>query len=83
VGTERQVSPKEQEPVPFSEVRDVHLGNKHTKIIICSLAGEVRLWDVRSCDRAVQAWDPHPTGLSCFDVHPQTGLFATCVNVLS
>lgn len=42
-----------------------------------SLAGEVRLWDARSSDRAIQAWDPHPAGLSCFDVHPQTGLFAT------
>jgi regulator-associated protein of mTOR len=52
-------------------------------MIICSLAGEVRLWDARGSERAAYALDPQPAGLSCFDVHPQTGLFATCVNVFS
>ena len=81
MGTERQVSPKDQGPISFSEVCGIYLGNEHGKMIIYSLAGEVRLWDARGSDRAGQALEPHPTGLSCFDVHPQTGLFATCVNV--
>ncbi|KAG1800474.1 WD40-repeat-containing domain protein [Suillus plorans] len=42
-----------------------------------SLAGEVRLWDLRGSDTAIQAWDLHHTGLSVFDVHSQTGVFAT------
>ncbi|KAG9313880.1 hypothetical protein JVU11DRAFT_4648 [Chiua virens] len=46
------------------------------QFLSASLSGEVRLWDTRGSDHAVQAWDPHPGGLSCFDVHPQTGLFA-------
>ncbi|KAF9235142.1 raptor N-terminal caspase like domain-containing protein [Melanogaster broomeanus] len=47
------------------------------QFLSASLSGEVRLWDARSSDRAVQAWDPHPGGLSCFDVHPQASIFAT------
>ena len=41
-----------------------------------SLDGEVKLWDLRGADRAVQTWNIHPTGLAAFDVHPQTGVFA-------
>ncbi|KAF8131557.1 hypothetical protein EV363DRAFT_1398647 [Boletus edulis] len=47
------------------------------QFLSASLAGEVRLWDARGSDRAAHTWDPHPAGSSCFDVHPQTGLFAT------
>jgi len=47
------------------------------QFLSASLSGEVRLWDARSSDRAVQAWDPHPGGLSCFDVHPQASIFTT------
>ncbi|KAG1895083.1 WD40-repeat-containing domain protein, partial [Suillus fuscotomentosus] len=42
-----------------------------------SLAGEVRLWDLRGSDTAIQAWDLHHMGLSAFNVHSQTGVFAT------
>lgn len=41
-----------------------------------SLDGEVKLWDLRGSDQAVQSWNIHPTGLSAFDVHPHTGVFA-------
>jgi len=40
------------------------------------LDGEVKLWDLRGSDQAVQSWNIHPTGLSAFDVHPHTGVFA-------
>ncbi|KAL4070418.1 raptor N-terminal caspase like domain-containing protein [Scleroderma citrinum] len=47
------------------------------QFLSASLAGDVRLWDVRGPDRPVQVLDLHPGGLSTFDVHPQTGVFAT------
>lgn len=40
------------------------------------LDGEVKLWDLRGPDRAAQTWNIHPNGLSAFDVHSQTGVFA-------
>lgn len=83
MGAERQVSPKDEWPIPFSEVCYVSLGKEHQQWTMYSLSGEVRLWDPRGSDRAAHVWDLHPTGLSCFDVHPQTGLFATYVNVSS
>jgi regulator-associated protein of mTOR len=42
-----------------------------------SLDGEVKLWDLRGSDKALQTWNPLPHGLAAFDVHPQTGVFAT------
>ena len=50
------------------------------KLVMRSLDGEVKLWDLRGPDRATQTWNIHPTGLSAFDVHPQTGVFAAEVN---
>ncbi|KAG2035660.1 raptor N-terminal caspase like domain-containing protein [Suillus americanus] len=47
------------------------------QFLSASLAGEVRLWDLRGSDTAAQAWDLHHAGLSVFDVHSQTGVFAT------
>ena len=44
-----------------------------------SLAGEIRLWDIRGSDRAVEQWQPFNDGLSVFDVHAQAGIFARCV----
>ncbi|KAG1848524.1 hypothetical protein DFJ58DRAFT_796171 [Suillus subalutaceus] len=46
------------------------------QFLSASLAGEVRLWDLRGSDTAAQAWDLHHAGLSAFDVHSQTGVFA-------
>ncbi|KAI0673943.1 hypothetical protein C8Q78DRAFT_662134 [Trametes maxima] len=39
------------------------------------LDGEVRLWDIRRGNTA-QTWDLFPQGLSSFDVHEQTEVFA-------
>lgn len=44
--------------------------------ILSSVNGEVKLWDLRGSDRAVQTWNVHPNGIAAFDVHPQTGIFA-------
>lgn len=46
------------------------------QFLSASLDGEVKLWDLRGSDGAVQTWNIHPNGLSAFDVHPQTGAFA-------
>jgi regulatory associated protein of mTOR len=46
-----------------------------------SLDGDVKLWDLRGHNSAAQTWNLHPQGLSAFDVHLQTGVFATCVNL--
>ncbi|TFY55214.1 hypothetical protein EVJ58_g8388 [Rhodofomes roseus] len=42
-----------------------------------SMDGEIKLWDIRGDDRALQSWDTYPQGLSAFDVHEQTEVFAT------
>lgn len=47
------------------------------QFLSASLAGDVRLWDVRGPERPIHALDLHPGGLSTFDVHPQTAVFAT------
>jgi hypothetical protein len=41
-----------------------------------SLDGSVKLWDLRGADVAAKTWDLHPNGLSAFDVHSQTNVFA-------
>ncbi|RPD64751.1 hypothetical protein L227DRAFT_540999 [Lentinus tigrinus ALCF2SS1-6] len=41
-----------------------------------SLDGEVKLWDIRGGDAPLQGWDLFPQGLSTFDVHEQTEVFA-------
>ncbi|TBU58181.1 hypothetical protein BD310DRAFT_879568 [Dichomitus squalens] len=41
-----------------------------------SLDGEVKLWDIRGGDSPMQVWDMFPHGLSAFDVHEQTEVFA-------
>ncbi|EMD32619.1 hypothetical protein CERSUDRAFT_87930 [Gelatoporia subvermispora B] len=38
--------------------------------------GEVRLWDIRGGDHALQSWELCPQGLSAFDVHERTEVFA-------
>ena len=43
-----------------------------------SLDGEVKLFDIRS-PVAAQEWDMYPHGLSAFDVHELTGVFAASV----
>ncbi|EPS99346.1 hypothetical protein FOMPIDRAFT_1124614, partial [Fomitopsis schrenkii] len=41
-----------------------------------SADGEIRLYDIRGGDSAMQTWDMYPQGLSAFDVHDQTEVFA-------
>ncbi|KAI0714649.1 hypothetical protein C8Q76DRAFT_795507 [Earliella scabrosa] len=41
-----------------------------------SLDGEVKLWDIRGGDTPMHTWDMFPHGLSAFDVHEQTEVFA-------
>ncbi|KAL6307817.1 hypothetical protein BKA93DRAFT_767971 [Sparassis latifolia] len=41
-----------------------------------SMDGEVKLWDMRGGERSMQTWDMFPQGLSAFDVHEQTDVFA-------
>ncbi|KAI0370082.1 hypothetical protein BV20DRAFT_1113337 [Pilatotrama ljubarskyi] len=38
--------------------------------------GEVKLWDIRGGDEPLQTWDMFSQGLSAFDVHEQTEVFA-------
>ncbi|KAI0271448.1 raptor N-terminal caspase like domain-containing protein [Gloeopeniophorella convolvens] len=51
-----------------------HVGNQ--KFLSASMSGEVKLWDIRGSDRAVETWDLFPSGLAAFDVHPEAGVFA-------
>ncbi|KAI0756148.1 hypothetical protein C8Q80DRAFT_1115762 [Daedaleopsis nitida] len=41
-----------------------------------SLDGEVKLWDIRGGDAPMQTWEMFRNGLSSFDVHEQTEVFA-------
>ncbi|KAH9056937.1 raptor N-terminal caspase like domain-containing protein [Lactarius vividus] len=50
-----------------------HFGNQ---FLSASMNGEVKLWDTRGADRAVETWDMFPGGLAAFDVHSQSGVFA-------
>jgi len=50
-----------------------HFGNQ---FLSASVNGEVKLWDIRGSDRAVETWDVFPGGLAAFDVHAQCGVFA-------
>ncbi|KZT01152.1 WD40 repeat-like protein [Laetiporus sulphureus 93-53] len=47
-----------------------------------SLDGEVKMWDVRGGNQAFKTWDLHPHGLSAFDVHEQTEVFAATSSLL-
>ncbi|KAI9513093.1 hypothetical protein F5148DRAFT_1273335 [Russula earlei] len=49
-----------------------HFGNQ---FLSASMNGEVKLWDIRGSDRAVETWEVFPGGLAAFDVHAQCGVF--------
>jgi len=46
------------------------------QFLSASLDGQVKLFDLRGADYAAMTWDLHPSGLSAFDVHPNSGVFA-------
>ncbi|KAF4573505.1 WD repeat RAPTOR family protein [Pleurotus pulmonarius] len=41
-----------------------------------SLDGEVKLWDLRGSTSSLKTWNLLPNGISAFDVHPHTHVFA-------
>ena len=45
-----------------------------------SADGEVKLFDIRGSDRQAYTWNLFPQGLSAFDVHDLTGVFAAYVH---
>ncbi|KAJ7762335.1 hypothetical protein DFH07DRAFT_407956 [Mycena maculata] len=47
-----------------------------SQFLSASLDGKVKLWDLRGPDEACMTWDVHPHGLSAFDCHATTGVFA-------
>ena len=47
---------------------------------VSSLEGEVKLWDLSGNGTPIRTAELHPHGLAAFDVHPQTGVFATYVH---
>ncbi|KAF7347293.1 Target of rapamycin complex 1 subunit mip1 [Mycena venus] len=47
-----------------------------SQFLSASLDGKVKLWDLRGPDSCAQTWDLLPDGLSAFDCHPTTGVFA-------
>ncbi len=48
-----------------------------------SLDGEVKLWDLRGSTSSLKTWNLLPNGISAFDVHPHTHVFAAYVYVRS
>jgi len=46
------------------------------QLLSASLGGQVKIWDLRGPDSAVETIDVQPQGLSAFDVHSTSGVFA-------
>lgn len=65
-----------------SWVQNVRWHPQYGQFFSAGLDGEVKLWDLRGPDVAQETWDLFPGGLSAFDVHPQTGVFAGYGSVL-
>ncbi|KAJ7699184.1 raptor N-terminal caspase like domain-containing protein [Mycena metata] len=47
-----------------------------SQFLSASLDGSVKLWDLRAGLESSMSWDLMPEGLSAFDCHPTTGVFA-------
>ena len=47
---------------------------------LASLDGQVKLWDIRGTDDAIETIDLLPGGLSAFDVHSASAVFAALVS---
>jgi len=46
------------------------------QFLSASLDGQVKLWDMRGLPLPIDSWHIQPHGLSAFDVHPLTNVFA-------
>ncbi|KAF8167286.1 hypothetical protein B0H34DRAFT_792028 [Crassisporium funariophilum] len=46
------------------------------QFLSASTDGQVKLFDLRGSDNAVKTWNLQPNGISAFDVHPVSGVFA-------
>lgn len=46
------------------------------RFLSASVDGQVKLWDLRGSDSPTQSWHVHQQGLSAFDVHPHSSVFA-------
>ncbi|EDR15987.1 uncharacterized protein LACBIDRAFT_242724, partial [Laccaria bicolor S238N-H82] len=46
------------------------------RFLSASVDGQVKLWDLRGSDSPTQSWHIHQQGLSTFDVHPHSSVFA-------
>lgn len=83
MGTKSQMASDDTCAIRLSEVRDVYSSHRvfvHRMLFSRSVDGEVKLFDIRSSDRAANTWELFPQGLSAFDVHDLTGVFAALVN---
>ncbi|EAU92443.2 mip1 [Coprinopsis cinerea okayama7 len=47
------------------------------RFLSASVDGQVKVWDLRGADMATKTWDIQAHGLSAFDVHPTSCVFAT------
>ncbi|TFK24262.1 hypothetical protein FA15DRAFT_619557 [Coprinopsis marcescibilis] len=47
------------------------------RFLSAGVDGQVKVWDLRGADSAIKSWQVEPYGLSAFDVHPTTNVFAT------
>ena len=50
--------------------------------MLCSLDGQVKLFDLRGADIAAMTWNLQSKSLSAFDVHPISNVFAAYVGFL-
>ncbi|KZS92589.1 hypothetical protein SISNIDRAFT_486598 [Sistotremastrum niveocremeum HHB9708] len=55
----------------------------HKELVSASSNGEVRLWDIRGANSSIYDWHLHPNGLSAFDMHDQTRVFAASSAITS
>jgi len=46
------------------------------QFLSAGIDGQVKLFDLRGSDFATKTWNVHPNGLSAFDVHPISNVFA-------
>ena len=76
MGPEHTVASNGERTVHICEVRRPKLLAACSLIMAHSLDGAVKLFDIRGTMAPAQEWEMYPHGLSAFDVHELTGVFA-------